>query len=56
MRFIDEREIKESILKKMVDKYDQLFIKENISITRAKAIEETIDEVFNQLRTKDVLK
>lgn len=56
MRFADEREVKDSILSKMIEKYDQLFIKENISTTRAKVIEETIDEVFNQLRTRDMLK
>lgn len=56
MRFADEREVKETILNKMIEKFDQLFIKENISTPRSKAIEQTIEEVFNQLRTRDMLK
>lgn len=56
MIFKDERELKLSIRDKLVAKFDEKFTKENLMTTRLETIEQTIDEVFSQLRTKDMLK
>ena len=56
MRFNEQREFEKSVIDKMIDKYDRLFAKENISTSRRRAIAETVQEVISQLRTKDMLK
>lgn len=56
MTFKEERDLKEKIIYKIIDKYNKLFQKENISTTRDSAIAGAVNEVFSQLRTKDMLK
>lgn len=56
MTFKEERDLKEKIIYKIIDKYNKLFQKENISTTRDNAIAGAVNEVFSQLRTKDMLK
>ena len=55
MTFKEEKELIESIEKKLMDKFDTLFVKENLMIGREETVHTTLLEAFSQLRTKGKL-